>query len=310
MYHSLLVPLDGSSFAEHALPLALHIAQRAGASLHLAVVVSDPEAPALKARVSTVVQAWQEYLGRIAERVHSVAALPINTIILHGDAAAPQISAYAASARIDLVVMTTHGRGALGRFWFGSVAYELLHWLPTPLLQVKPNDGPVAWEHAPALQHIILPLDGSLLAEQILESAVTFGSLMGAGYTLLRVISDIPLGTPMLDSISLSAATSQLLAEVRTVQEQVRKAAQDYLEATAARLRTRGLRVQTRVVEGSDPGNAILDAAQVDTDLIALETQGRRGLSDMLLGSVARKIIHGAPVPILVQSATALKHKV
>jgi nucleotide-binding universal stress UspA family protein len=200
--------------------------------------------------------------------------------------------------------MATHGRGALGRFWLGSVPYELMHSVSQPLLLVRPGDSLAAWENRSIPQHVLLPLDGSSLAEGVIESAVTLGSLMDADYTLLRVIRDVPMGTPELDSISLSSLAAEVLDEVQSVQERVQKEAHDYLDGIAERLRARGLQVKTRVMVADDPGTAILDEAGAPgIDLVALETHGRRGLRNLAMGSVARKVIHGTSKPVLVQSA-------
>ena len=151
---------------------------------------------------------------------------------------------------------------------------------------------------------MLVPLDGSSLAEGMIEPAVTLGGLMDADYTLLRVINDVPMGSPELDSISLSSLAVEVLDEVRSVQEQVQKEAQDYLDGIAERLRARGLQVQTRVMVADDPGTAILDEAGAPgIDLVALETHGHRGLRNLVMGSVARKVIHGTSKPVLMHSA-------
>lgn len=311
MYRSLLVPLDGSPFAEEALPLAMSIAQRAGASLQLVAVAADASFSFLPEKDSEcLAKGWHIYLDRVVERVRSHVTVPVSSVLLEGGQVSPQISAHAASIGADLIVMSTHGRGALGRFWLGSVPLELMGGLSQPLLLVRPGDSPVEWGNPSVLQHVLVPLDGSPLAEQMIEPAVTLGSLMDADYTLLRVISDLPLGTPEFDSISLSSATAEVLDEIRSVQKRVQKEAQDYLDGVAERLRARGLQVKTRVTVANDAGIAIVDEVGAPgIDLIALETHGRRGLSNLVIGSVARKVIHGTLKPVLVHSAATARQK-
>jgi nucleotide-binding universal stress UspA family protein len=80
----------------------------------------------------------------------------------------------------------------------------------------------------------------------------------------------------------------------------LKKGANAYLETVANRLREDGLKVHTRVSVEEQPGVAVLDAAKPPIDLIAIETHGRGGLSRLLLGSVADKVIRGSPLPVLV----------
>src|SRR5262249_37193676 len=145
MYRSVLVPLDGSTFGEHALPLALSIARRAGAGLHVVHVHAAPEAmyapdgilildDGLEDRLK---QGKQAYLDGIVQRLARVSPVRVTPVLLEGEGVADSLRAAVTGTGADLVVMTTHGRGALGRLWLGSVADELVRDLPTPLLLVR-----------------------------------------------------------------------------------------------------------------------------------------------------------------------------
>lgn len=207
----------------------------------------------------------------------------------------------AADSGVDLVVMTTHGRGALGRFWLGSVADELVRDLPMPLLLVRPEEAPPDLGRQPVPKHMLLPLDGSQFAEQMLEPAIALGSLMDADYTLLRVIKPVWPGGYDFHGSSLGQEAQSLLDQIDRAQEQLRKEAEEYLRRVAERLRERSLRVRTQVQVADQLAVAILKEGKVPAiDLIALEAHGRRGLSRLFLGSVADKIIRGASLPVLV----------
>ena len=92
----------------------------------------------------------------------------VTSSLLEGEVV-PSFLAHTAETKPDLVVMTTHGRGPLGRFWLGSVADELARVLPVPLLLVRPQaEAEPDLETEPPLRQILIPLDGSKLAEQIL----------------------------------------------------------------------------------------------------------------------------------------------
>jgi nucleotide-binding universal stress UspA family protein len=313
MYRSLLVPLDGSPFGEHALPLALAVARRAGARLHL-LHVEDPlpatGSPEMTAffddDLAAQLRAHQQaYLDEAVRRVKAVAAVPVTSALCPGDVA-PTVAAEATRVGADLVVMATHARGPLGRFWLGSVADELVRQAPARLLLVRPEEFPADLQREPALRHVLLPLDGTPLAEQMIEPAVALGSLLGAQFTLLRVLTPVVTTPyPALPGGTAGQLTASLIDRLQELQQHLRQQARDYLEQVADRLRGRALRVKTRVAVAEQPASAILQEAENQgADLIALETHGRRGLSRLFLGSVADKVVRGASVPVLVHRPT------
>jgi nucleotide-binding universal stress UspA family protein len=308
MYRSLLVPLDGSSFGEHAIPLALALARRSGAVLHLLHVLEPvetafPEAPlppdhglgpALHAR-------QREYLDRLHKRLEGVTPVPVRATLLDGDVPAG-VWAYAREVSADLVLMTTHGRGAVGRFWLGSVADRLLRHLAMPMVLTRPHEGPIDWTREPEVRHILLPLDGTPVGEEVIEPAVTLGALMGAAFTLLRVLRPVLPSPLVLEPPSVAAGVQELTDRVHGLHEQMRREAEGYLDGVAARLRDSGLAVSTKVTFEDQPARAILREGEPPAaDLIALGTHARGGLSRLLLGSVADKVIRAADVPVLVR---------
>ena len=292
MYRSILVPLDGSPFAEHALPLAASIARRGSAILHLVHVHGLASAHAVdlmphpddaEQRASALA-----YLDELALRVSGDGAIPISTVLLD----APLVHAlhsYAATHAVDLTVMTTHGRGALSRLWLGSVADRLIRQSAAPVLVVHPQTVATEEQIAPAFKHMLIPLDGSALAEQILPHALALGSLMQTDYTLLQVAE-------------LALASTELYGSEfdRSVQERVCGRAQHYLDHLAEPLCSEGFNVRTEVAIGW-PAQHILDYARGHgVDAIALATHGHGGLARLLLGSVSDKVIRGASVPVLL----------
>jgi nucleotide-binding universal stress UspA family protein len=306
MYRNLLVPVDGSVFAEHALPLALSLARRAGARVqlvhvHVPLAAVDAEgfgyvAQHLDAQIKAE---HHEYLERLVRRIHDVSDVPVTATLLEGDVAV-LLRATAGSTDTDLVVMTTHGRGPFQRFWLGSVADALVRDLPVPLLLLRPGEGPVELAGEPALRHFLLPLDGSALAMQVLEPALLLGDLLGADYTLLRVIRPPSPVAHQLESRGLGESVESMLAQLEAAHQAVYRTAEEYLGHIARRLPDAAGRLRTRVVADSSPAHAILEAAQQGIDLIALATHGRRGLSRLLLGSVADKVLRGVTIPLLV----------
>jgi nucleotide-binding universal stress UspA family protein len=297
MYRAILVPLDGSAFSEQALPVALSIARRAGATVHLAQVHVPRPAPVMNMHDSSgdaadtqARAADRAYLEQVAQRASAGSDRPLSVDLLDGPVAVV-LCDYAQTNHIDLIVMSTHGRGALGRMWLGSVAAALVRQAPTPVLLVRPPKMPASPDHEPVFRRILVPLDGSPLAERALKQAVGLGALMQARYTLLQALD--PLVVEHTQPPYAAGLDRRLLAEVRA-------SATDYLERIAARLRAQSLHVETKLVVGP-PAFAIRDyASEHDIDLIAMATHGQGGLSRLLLGSVTDAVVHAADVPILL----------
>jgi nucleotide-binding universal stress UspA family protein len=307
MYRSILVPLDGSPFGEQALPLALALTRRAAAKLEV-VHVHPTVAPVYGEGARDVHNPLddahrrqeQTYLNGVVKRLTAAAPVQATTALLDGSV--PQRLHEEAVVRgADLVIMTTHGRGPLARAWLGSVGDVLLRQLPMPLLLLRPHDMEPKLTGEPLLKHILIPLDGSPLAEQILEPAVALGSLVEADYTLVRVTRPMTVGGVELATPSPSIFGQTLLEQLKTLHEQEQADARDYLERVAERLRARSLRVQTRVVVHEKPAVAILDEIHKHpVDQVALATHGHGGLTRLFLGSVADKVVRAANVPVLV----------
>jgi nucleotide-binding universal stress UspA family protein len=299
MFQSILVPLDGSRFGEHALPFALSLARRTGAMVQLAhvhipvvdasgIVVLDLDADQ-RARVHA-----EGYLADVARRLAAVASdVRVSTALIEGLPAQARHEPLAA-AKADLFVLATHGRGPVSRAWLGSVTDALMRTASVPLLLIRPGDQAPNGLVAPPFRHMLIPLDGSSLAEQALAPALALGRLMEARYTLLRVVQPEVLVGYVWESAGPAgideARTQQLLDE-----------AEAYLQQVAQRLQGQGVFVQTRAIAHPQPASAILEEADSQqADLIALATHGRGGIKRLLVGSIADKVVRGATHPVLV----------
>jgi nucleotide-binding universal stress UspA family protein len=299
MYRSLLVPLDGSRSAEQALPVALSIARRAGATLNL-VSVQVPFPPTYgegMVRLENPLEAdarekARTYLDGVVQRIAAVSPVPAAATLLEGPVA-ESLYRQATTTGIDLVVMTVVGAGPWTRLWLGSVADELVRRLPMPLLLLRPQEPAPELGREPTIKQILLPLDGSEAAEQVGEPAAALGTLMQAEFTLLRVVS------PAAPAAGAEGGSQG--RQSQACEKQLQAEAQAYLDGVAERLRARSLSAQTRVVFHEHPAVAILNAHAHDTDLIAFTTRGHRALPWLFLGSTADKVLRGASTPVLVQ---------
>jgi nucleotide-binding universal stress UspA family protein len=298
MYRSILVPLDGSAFGEHALPIARGIARRCGATLHLAHAHVAPVAYDIEGVAVTDVgldaelRAQEEtYLASLQAQAIGVLKIDTQSALLEAPVADALVSEVEHTGA-DLVVMTTHGRGGLTRMWLGSVADGLVHQVCVPVLLVRPEDAPVEpWE---GFKHMLIALDGSALAERILEPAIDLGSISGCRYTLLHVVEPL-----LFSSYSPTSFPPRLAYDAARCR---RDEAQVYLESVAAQMRARGLQVDTQVEVEQQPASGIVKwAAQNRPDAIAMATHGRGGAGRVLIGSVADKVLRSADCPVLLE---------
>ena len=200
----IMVPLDGSEFSEQALGWAYAIAGRTGARIHLVKVQApDPltaEAFFFNVQAETASRsADQSYLDSIGAQHENVSVV---TALLQGRVV-DALAAYCIGWDIDLVVMTTHGRGGLSRAWLGSVADELVRRISIPLMLLRPFPKATMCSTGFNLDHILIPLDRSEESERAIEPALEMGQLTGARYTLVEVVPPLAL-VPMPEAMPIT----------------------------------------------------------------------------------------------------------
>jgi nucleotide-binding universal stress UspA family protein len=186
--------------------------------------------------------------------------------------------------------MTTHGRGALGRWIFGSVADRVARSSPVPVLLVRPRErepGPVA------IRRLVVPLDESPLSEEALSMAQALATRLGVPIHLITVIDVMRI---------IPAEVAPVVAFDAAVYEetlsQLDAGAAALLANVSQRLEREGVHTSSKVAHGS-PFTTIVDAVH-DGDLIVMTSHGRGGVQRWLLGSVAEKLVREAPVPVVL----------
>lgn len=297
MFRNILVPVDRSAFAEAAIPYAAGLVRRNRGTLHLAMVhtIVLPEAlrtatPPGDALDREVLDGEQQYLDELAARIAAEYEIEPVVALLDG-AIAQSLSTCASEREIDLVVLSTHGRGGLERAWLGSVADRLVRTLDVPLLLIRPDREGIEIPD-PLFGRIVVGLDGSRLAEDAFCAAAAL-AVPGARVTGVRVV--IPLIGPASPYIPEAAHADHEVLEV------IERKAADYLAKLRDRLRCKLDAFDTRVVAAFQPARALVDTAEeVGADLIAVGTHGRRPLMRALIGSVADRVIRLSPIPVLV----------
>jgi nucleotide-binding universal stress UspA family protein len=292
--------LDGSRLSEQALPLAVAIAERARAQLRLVLVHQTPTVPlstqqrrlyaalGLAARKPEIA-----YLKALTDQIKSQSSsLAVLFRTLEG-AVVSALRHYIRDSRTDLVVMTSRGQAGLRRLWFGSVADAMIRGSTVPVLLVRPEQNPSRPALLQSLGKILVPLDGSALAERILDPAKQVATLAGAELMLVEVIQ--PLAATLE---SQSVSPSKFDVELTTSR---RKAATDYLSQVAEECIKAGVKATYSAPLGTHAADTILRLAESPKiGMIAIATHGRAGVRRLAIGSVADKVVRAAPCPMLV----------
>ncbi len=276
-----LVPLGGTPLAEAALGMAECLAAVESGRISLVSVLPtlDPDAVQASGR-----RAYLEGVaGVLAEDGFAV------DIDLRAGKAASGILAAAGALRSDAIVMATHGRSQMAAFVLGSVSRELVQVATRPLVLVRP--GPEGHGNAarPALRRVLVTLDGSAFAERVLPYAI--------GLARDHQAEIIALVVPEIPEAEVYGALAEVMAELR---EQAEALAEHYLRQVLAALAEDGIRARG-LVGGNGAARAVIDQAEaVDADLVMLATHGRGGLSGLLLGSVAARVVDHIARPVFL----------
>jgi len=294
---NILVPLDGSRLAELAIPAAVNLARRHGATVRLASVhVPIPvtaaiEAPGLEAGIDETLRVdTATYLAHSAESVTSLGGIGVATELEGSEGSvARSLASHVHETGVDLVAMTTHGRGGLGRLWLGSVAEQFLRLVDVPVLLLRANDPPPEVFH-----RIVVALDDSDQRDRIWSTALQlFGNDPGTVYSLITVVEP---RTAFTERMNLPFDATELDAE----EDHGTLAAND-LTAIAGRMRAGGATVTTAALTGRGIGRQVAEfASSVEADLVVCGMHSARGLERILLRSVSGKILHNAGRPVLV----------
>ena len=291
MLSPILVPLDGSQFAELALPLAARLARAHGATLHLVTAADGAQGAAHPRRASAL-----DYLQRVAERVRGEGGGEVTTALAsEGGSAAEAIAREAERAAARLVVLTTHGHGGFSRLWLGSTTTALLGVSRVPLLVVRmAEDAPTPEPADP--RHLLVAVEESAASAAALEAALLLAAPFGSRCTLLQVVRTA-------DSLLPYDQTFWTAAEEAAVAAQ-RAEAEHRMMAAVERLRSRGVAAEGIVVLAPDPARVILQtAAEQGSDLVALGAVAARLPGRLGVGGVTDKVLRAATLPVLVVRA-------
>lgn len=299
MIERILVPLDGSDLSARALPHATGQAAKFKAQIVLLrVAESRPSSDAVTTAASEDFGAQEDptyYVERVAEPLRGE-GLEVECCV-HSGPPAESIVTFATTEDIDLIIMSTHGRSGVGRWVYGSVADKVLRAADVPVFLIRVSEnGRCA--STPCYRRLLVPLDGSELAELALQHAEEWAYIFGAEVILLRVPTLPPY-------VSLGPDASMM---VPSLLSEAYAEADAYLSNVCRRLKAKGLVVHKAAVEPGAVADTIIDYARdAGIDCIVMSTHGRGGLRRWVYGSVADRVLRGAGMPVLLIRAPRAK---
>ena len=298
MYRVIMAPTEGSDAERGAISVAAKLAQRFDADLHLVRVLvppiiteAVPQIPPLK--ITRQALAYDRLrrphkLEALATEVRAGGRIRVTTALQEGNLT-QTLRDYAAEINADLIVMSSHSRGGLKRIDLGSVTDFLIRNTHIPVLVVKPDVSFIDEASDNTARRIVVPLDGSPLAEEVLPEVAVLAKQLNASVSLLRVLTAdtysqkqvMQRGLPWWD-IAVAAANA-------------------YLTRTANYLAHLGVASTLDVVLSDDVARAILDyGKRTGANLIAIATSGAGGMSRFVFGTVADEVARRSETSVLV----------
>lgn len=266
-WKNLLVCTDGSPESQGALQGGLELAQACRSRLSILQVLEvNPEFEAYA----------PDLVGRAEREIHDLlkdikgkaAALeiPLKVLVRRSMSAYAAILQEVAELKPDLILMGRHGRTGLARLMLGSVAARVIGHSPAPVLVVPDGEARLAF------QRLLVASDGSPYSDKAWGEALSMARLAGSSLLVVAVARD---------DRELPEAT-------------------DLLQRFKAEADLKRISLETRLLRGAPEAAIIQAAREQPTDLILMGSHGRTGLTRLLLGSVAERVIGQAPCPVLV----------
>jgi nucleotide-binding universal stress UspA family protein len=296
MYTRILIPLDGSKTAEKVLPYARFVAGALKLPIELLAVVdivemathiSADRARYLDTMIEDSVRNSEHYLRGIA------CAFPSGTKWTVEKGKAEQLIIETAAAdKGTLVTMATHGRSGINRWLLGSVAEKVLRGATNPMLLVRATEEGTT-DGVATLKSIVVPLDGSELAESVLPMAATLAKKLYLAVVLFRAYN-IPYNAYASGEDYYAANYEELLTAMR-------EEAVDYLEKKTEAVKKLGIANVSYVAKEGFAADEIISLARKSRDnLIAMCSHGRSGVKRWVLGSVTETVVRHSGDPVLV----------
>ena len=314
MFQRIRVPLDGSTRAEQAIPLAAHLAWASGGTVILVAVldvVANSVATLAAASTETFDHQCDDvdaYLAGMSAR-EDLAGVPTEREVAKG-VVAETLLTVALARGADLIVLSSHGRTGLSRWALGSVAEQLVRQASMPVLMLR-EPIPVALTsggaaHSTRPLRVLVPLDGSPLAESALRPATLLLAALAPPQArmlhLTRVVGIFPTGgQTLLDSLMASVAWQEAHRYLLATTERLQGGELAPLQVQISWSLTTSVDEAAAIVNVAETGEKLEGSAPPGgCDLIAMAVQHRHISHGWAFGSVASRVPHGTRLPTLI----------
>jgi nucleotide-binding universal stress UspA family protein len=293
----ILVAVDGTPFGTPALPLAQAVARLTGQKLRLLGVVkqisgyrSALATSYARRREHESHQRLETYLAQTEARVRRQ-GFEVSSVLLHGDPT-NLILLEAGRPDVGMVALSTEGRGGISRWAAGSVADKVMRLSSVPTLIARRPYVPYV-EREVTLRRILLPLDGSSLAEQAVALIPPF---LSESIELIAVRVE-----PWLTDASAPLGTVEEFMETERAAEHD---AERYLADAVRRIPE--LKEASRLVLRGETADTLAGfALHEHIDLVVMTTHGTGGLQRLLVGSTADSLIRAGIPTLLMRPESA-----
>ena len=285
MYKRMLIPLDGSQLAETVFSYAKELAGRLNIGVTLLYVCSPALNEFVPMHQAYVKQAAENIRRQIQEVQGKTGIQPagkpaeVRSEVVVGSPP-EEILRYAEKNKVDLILMATHGRSGLRRWGMGNVADKVLRATKIPTLLVRsgaPDETP--YDQWPK-RTILVPLDGSELAEKVLPHVEALAKQGGAdlvNVVLIRVCEPLPVPSYYAPEVAEAPMNWGEFIQEDTIKS--KQAAQEYLAGIEKRLMESNISVQSEVLVGKAADELADYACKHPFHLIVMATHGRSGIS-------------------------------
>jgi nucleotide-binding universal stress UspA family protein len=283
-----LIPLDGTKLSENSYSMLPFVRKLGIERVRLVSVWESAwevtETGRERSELEDVTEKGRNYVNAYLEQQAATVRAQGFEVEPIARVGRPAEAVLGATDDVDLIVIATHGRAGVVRWWLGSVADEIVKESTCPTLVIGPNVA-IALEPY-ELERVLLPLDGSEMAEQAIPLAALIARATGAEIDVVRCMS--------LTSVAYDPGMGMYSAElIDSMEESVRA----YLEGVASRIE--GAKVTTTMMTGAPSEMLLEHLRERPAGLVVTTSHGRRGVARAALGSVTDRLLHG-PAPVLI----------
>ncbi len=284
MYRKMLVLLDGSKLAEVVFTYARELSARLNINLELLHVCSPLEAeqlPMHQVYIEHMAEMLQKQTEEMRSRIEGQISDP--GVKARGKVVvgypAEEILKYAEENNIDLIMLSSHGRSGIRAWGLGNVANKVIHASPVPVWLVPTElREEVIYDKLP-VRAIVIPLNGSPMAEEVIPHAIAISKQRGAETEIILI------------HVETRKTSTMYYGDIQREQDEKMEAT-NYLNDVVKRIEGEGIQARAEILSGV-PAEAIIDFVRDHpTQLIAMSTHGRAGLSKMIFSGITENVLN------------------